>query len=133
MRGLDTNVLVRYVVADDPEQSALVKELFERAEAAKERFFVSSIALCELAWVLRSAPYHLDRSAVAAVLASLLGTSLFEIQYRDLTRRALADFQAGPADFSDYLLGWLSWRAGCKETITFDRKLKQTAGFTMLA
>lgn len=54
---------------------------------------------------------------------------MFEIQDRDLVRSAAAAFRAGPADFSDYLIGELDRRAGCTATLTFDRRLLTTDGF----
>ena len=133
MRGLDTNILLRALAADDPAQSDRVGALFAAAELAGERFFVSIIALCELTWTLRGRPYGLDRDAIAAVVERILCTSLLEVQDRDLVRRALADFHAGRADLADYLLGWQSLAAGCADTVTFDRRLDGEAGFSLLA
>jgi len=48
LRGLDTNILVRFVTEDDPDQFKTVKDLFERAESEEEQFHVSTTALCEL-------------------------------------------------------------------------------------
>jgi predicted nucleic-acid-binding protein len=133
MRGLDTNVMVRFVTDDDPAQTAVVKALFEQAEEAREQLFVSSIALCELVWTLRSRPYLLPRAEIATVLQRMLGTHLFEIQDRDLVRQALGDYRQGRADFADYLLGCLNRRGGCVETLTFDRKLDGAPGFILLS
>jgi predicted nucleic-acid-binding protein len=133
VRGLDTNILLRFLSADDPAQTEQVDALFAKAEGAGERFFVSVIALCELSSTLRGQPYGLDRSEIAAALAGILGTSLLEVQDRGLVRRALADFRTGSADFADYLLGWQSREAGCTDTVTFDRKLSGAAGFSLLA
>jgi predicted nucleic-acid-binding protein len=103
------------------------------AERTGKRFFVSVIALCELSWTLRGQPYGLDRAQIGAVLERILGTGLLEVQDRVSVRRALAGFRAGRADFSDCLLGWQSLEAGCTDTVTFDRKLKGAAGFSVLA
>lgn len=132
MRGLDTNVLLRFLTADDPVQAERVGALFAAAERSGERFFVSVIALCELSWTLRGRPYRLDRAQIAAVLERILDTSLLEVQDRGLVRRALADFRPGRADFADYLLGWQSLGAGCAGTVTFDRALSGATGFSLL-
>lgn len=133
MRGLDTNVLLRFLTSDDPAQAERVGALFAAAERTGDRFFVSAIALCELSWTLRGQPYGLDRSQIAAVVERILGTSLLEVQDRGLVRRALSDFRQGRADFADYLLGWHSLDAGCADTLTFDRKLSGAAGFSVLS
>lgn len=61
MRGLDTNVLLRYVTADDPEQTPRARAVLERAEAEGERRHVSVIDLCELVWNLNSQRYGYSR------------------------------------------------------------------------
>jgi predicted nucleic-acid-binding protein len=131
VRGLDTNILLRALTADDAAQSELVRTLFAAAERTGERFFVSIIALCELTWTLRGRPYSLDRDAIGAVVERILSTSLLEVQDRGLVRRALADYQAGRADLADHLLGCQSLAAGC--AVTFDRRLDGVAGFSLLA
>ncbi len=132
MKGLDTNVLLRFVTADDAQQTQQVATLFAAAEDAGESFFISTIALCELSWTLRGQPYGLDRNQAASVIERILDTRLFEVQDRASVRRALADFRRGGADFPDYLLGWQCRQAGCSETVTFDRKLRGAAGFALL-
>lgn len=131
MRGVDTNILVRFLTGDDPEQVEIVKDLFARGEAEHQRFNVSSIVLCELVWVLRS-QYHLQREEICSMLDSLFEAGVLEIQEKDLARRALEQFKRGPADFADYLIGWQNRRAGCLETLTFDGDLKGTPGFILL-
>lgn len=133
MRGLDTNVLLRYLMADDPEQSPIARSLLEEAEERGGRFFLSLVALCELSWTLRGRPYSLDRPGLSSLIGKLLETRLFEIQERDLVRRALAGYRDGRADFPDYLIGWLNQAAGCSDTVTFDGKLAGAEGFSVLA
>jgi predicted nucleic-acid-binding protein len=123
VRGLDTNILFRFLTADDPAQAEQVDGLFAAAERAGERF----------SWTLRGQPYCLDRSDIAAALERILGTNLLEVQDRGLVRRALADYRPGRGDFADYLLGWQSREAGCTDTVTFDRRLRGAAGFSLLA
>lgn len=133
MRGLDTNVLLRYLMADDPEQSPTARALLDQAEESGSRFFLSLVALCELSWTLRGRPYSLDRQELSNLVGKLLETRLFEIQERDLVRRSLADYRSGRADFPDYLIGWLNRAAGCSDTVSFDRKLDGAEGFSVLA
>ncbi len=131
MRGLDTNVLLRSLTSDDPGQARVATDLISDAEARGERLFISVITLCELVWGLKSI-HRVRRDGIAVVVDSLLGTSMFEIQDRDLVRRALDSFRDGKADFSDYLLGWQNRKAGCSDTVTFDRGLEGADGFQVL-
>ena len=129
MKGLDTNVLVRFLTADDRTQSAASKKVIESFEATGERLHVSPVVLVELVWVLRGARYNLPREAIATALDGLLATEVFEIADRDLVRRAVNRYRSGPADFSDNLIGELDQRAGCVSTLTFDRTLARAEGF----
>jgi predicted nucleic-acid-binding protein len=132
MRGLDTNVLLRVLTADDPVQSPKAKAVLSEAAAAGATFYISTVVLCELVWVLRAAPYGMDRAALATALSKLLDSALFEIQEQDSVRRAVEDFRQGRADFADYLLGRFNQRAGCADTLTFDRRLARDDGYTLL-
>jgi predicted nucleic-acid-binding protein len=132
VRGVDTNLLLRYVTRDDAQQARIVDELFAQAEAAGERLHITIVVLCELIWALRSRPFRHERRDVVRVVEGLLGTALFELQERDLVRKALADFRDGEGDFADYLIGWQNAAAGCLDTVTFDRALEPCARFSVL-
>ncbi|HEX5761340.1 MAG TPA: type II toxin-antitoxin system VapC family toxin [Thermoanaerobaculia bacterium] len=132
MRGVDTNLLIRFFTRDEPRQFARVNALFERAEDAGERFYISTPVLCELVWTLRLGLYGWSRTELSSLIDLLLGTPLFEIQDRELVRRALADFRRGRAGFADYLLGWQNHAAGCVDTVTFDRDLRGHQLFSVL-
>lgn len=131
MRGLDTNILVRYVTDDDPAQAALVRSFLLDMEARGERLHVSCVVLCELCWSLRG--YGYSRADIHAVLSRVLKTGLFEVQDSDLVRCALEEYGQGRADFADYLIGLQNRQAGCADTVTFDGKLKSASGFTILS
>jgi predicted nucleic-acid-binding protein len=119
MRGLDTNVLVRFVTQDDPEQARRVNALFGAAHASGERFLVNAIVLCELVWVLKSAYGH-SRDDIAGVLDAFLETPEVIIEDADLARRALTEWRTLGADFADFFLGHRNIRLGCDVTLTFD-------------
>jgi len=125
--GVDTNVLLRYLVRDDPTQAARAARELERGE----RFLVGSIVLCELVWVLETG-YGFSRRDVAVTLERILATAQFEIEAKDLALGALDDFRRSTADFSDCLLGRRNRAAGAAETVTFDRSLKGLEGFRLL-
>lgn len=129
MRGLDTNVLLRHVTNDDPEQSARARAVLSRAQAEGSRCHVSVVVLCELVWNLRTKTFGYSRADVARVLNAILETSLFHVQSKDLVRRAVQQFSEGSGDFADYLIGQLDRAAGYPETWTFDGALHSTKGF----
>lgn len=131
MKGLDTNVLVRYFTQDDPSQSKAANALIEACLASNTPCFVNHIVLCELLWVLRGA-YEYDKETASSVLDKMLSTSEFIIEEKDQVRQALEHYRAGQGDFSDYLLGLGNLQAGCEKTVTFDKSLKKSELFQIL-
>jgi predicted nucleic-acid-binding protein len=117
--GLDTNVLARYLVEDDPEQSRRATLLVDRALAEGERLFVTQIVLCELVWVLDSA-YGYPRQEIVSVLRDLLRTRQLVIEDLDSTRKALERYAAKGGDFADFLIVERCRRAGCARVASFD-------------
>lgn len=131
MRGLDTNVLVRYLVRDDKQQADAASALIGRMTAAGDGCFINLIVLCELVWVLESA-YDLEKAAIASVLDKILATKQFEIEAKDVVRQAVQDYRLGTGDIADHLIGRINQAYGCKDTVTFDRSLKKSGAFTVL-
>jgi predicted nucleic-acid-binding protein len=125
--GLDTNVLVRYLIRDEPTQAARATRELER----DERFLVDGIVLCELVWVLETG-YGFSRREIAATLEKVLATAQFEIDSKDLALMALDDFSRSTADFADCLLGRRNRAASAAETVTFDRSAGRLDGFRLL-
>ena len=122
MIGVDTNVLVRYLVKDEPEQFKAAASLFENNDNQKQGFFVSDIVLCELVWVLESA-YKIKRDEVAMTLDRILRSEPFVFDHKNELWGALRDYRKGRADYADYLICRLGDRAGCGQTVTFDNGL----------
>ena len=120
MIGLDTNVLVRYLVEDDPEQTATAAKLIEKQCTADDPGFVNRVVLCELVWVLESA-YAYPRATVAATLEILLRTAELKVDAADAAWPALTAYRGGGVDFSDAFVGRLNRNAGCDGTATFDK------------
>jgi predicted nucleic-acid-binding protein len=122
MRGLDTNVLVRHVMGDDPAQAAVARAVIANAEGAGERLLVTVPVLCELVWTLERS-YRLSREQIAEVVATLLGSPVFVVEERTPARLALHDFERGRAGFVDYFVGQLAHAQDCRTTLTFDEAL----------
>ena len=79
MTGLDTNVLVRYLTQDDPEQAAAASRAIEEVVATGEACFVSTVCLCELVWVLDAA-YGYGREQIARALRQILIDAPFRVR-----------------------------------------------------
>ncbi len=130
MIGLDTNVIVRYIMQDDPRQSKLASAFIEQLTDASPGF-VSLVAITELVWVLESA-YSLARYQVAGALANLVSIDVFKIERVAVVASALRSYKQGNADFADCLIERSSANAGCEKTMTFDRAAAKSAGMELI-
>jgi len=99
MIGLDTNVLVRYIMQDDPRQSARATALIEALDADRPGF-VGVVSVVELYWVLGSC-YNLPKDQIGQALNLLLRSRQIVVDRADQVLRALRMFGAGKADFVD--------------------------------
>lgn len=131
MIGLDTNVLVRYLVQDDPAQGKAAADYISGHCSEDEPGYVGAVVLAELAWVLSRA-YGYGREEVAKILDLILRTNQLEVEAPETVWTALAAYRAGTADFADALIGERNSAAGCGTTITFDVKASRLPTFTML-
>jgi predicted nucleic-acid-binding protein len=131
VRALDTNILVRFVANDDGGQIAAAEHLFEESQQNREHLFVSTPVMCELVWVLKNGLKQ-DRPQIVKVIDSSMEDALFQIEHKRLVFKALDRYRHGKADFADYLIGQLDSNAGCRDTVTFEKALKNAPGFTLL-
>ena len=131
MRAIDTNVLLRFFIDDDSLQAAVARRFLEGSQEQGEPVLVAPHVLCELAWVLQTS-FRLARAEVVEILQEILVREVFVFEREHTIQRALRDFRQGRADFSDYLLGEIASTAGCRDTVTFDKSLKGSRGFTIL-
>jgi predicted nucleic-acid-binding protein len=127
--ALDTNVLVRYLVADDEEQAARAAALIEDTAGRGDAMFISNVVVCELVWVLGRA-YRLPKPRLVEAVANVVRTAQFVVEDADLVGRALYRYRDGGADFADYLIAEAAAAAGCVQVATFDKRLLREDGFT---
>lgn len=113
MTGLDTNVVVRFLTADDPELSLRAKALFD-----SEELWLSHTVLLETEWVLRSA-YQFPPEAIASSFDKLLGHPNLHSEDQLVALDALSWYAAG-LDFADAL--HLSTTHHVPRFVTFDRQ-----------
>jgi predicted nucleic-acid-binding protein len=118
MIGLDTNVLLRLFVEDDPGQSERARR-FVDAAAADEPCIVNPVVLAEFAWTL-ARNFKKKRPEAARLIEGLLSMDDLEVAHRHAAERALAAYRSGKADFPDYFLAEINLELGCASTATFD-------------
>ncbi len=118
MLAVDTNVVVRILANDDPEQSPRAVALFER-----ERIFLTKTVLLETEWVLRFS-YKLSRETVVCALRKVIGLQQVEVETIGVVAKAL-DWHEQGMDFADAL--HLASSTKAIEFATFDEKLIKLA------
>lgn len=118
--GIDANVLLRALLNDSPEQSAVSRAFLETL-APQTRGYVGVTALLEVFWVLNRRN-RVPRDRVAAAFDALLTLEHVEFEDFDCIRRAIAAFSDDGVDFPDVLLGERNREVGCTATLTFDSK-----------
>ena len=131
MTGLDTNVLVRYIMQDDNKQSPLATRIVESL-SAESPGFVPLVAIVELGWVLSSA-YELERNQLVEAFEALLRTKELVVERGEVVWKALRQFQRANGDFADCLIACSAEAAGCAKTLTFDRGAMKNGGMTLIA
>lgn len=131
MIALDTNVLVRYIVQDDPQQSAMATALIDALTPA-EPALVPLVVVVELVWVLESC-YGNGKEAVITVLETLLHTRELQVEQADVIWKAFRLFSTQSADFADCLVAAGVQASGCQHAVTFDRKAARLPGMLLLA
>ena len=129
--GIDTNVLVRFVVQDDKNQSALASEFIEDRCSSENPAAISLIVLCEFVWVL-SFSYKYSRQQIAATLKQLLLTDCFDVAKYDLAWAAMLDYSIGEGDYADCVIARINKMNGAETTVTFDKKAARNILFTLL-
>lgn len=130
MIALDTNVLVRFLTRDEPEQSSLVDRLIGTLDA-DNRAYVSRDVMLELVWVLRKG-YGFGRAEIARALQSLMEAEEFEIENETTVHQALDAYAQGGPGFADHLILSVSRARGSRALATLDRRLARLDGVTLL-
>ncbi len=132
MIAIDTNVLLRFLVMDDPVQAAKAVELVERAVQEQQRVFLSDIVLCETVWVLRSA-YRASKRDIVTTLRRLLAEPAFSARNPMAVERSIERYARGSGDFADYLIGEAGAAAGAHTAYTFEKRLRDEPDFALIA
>lgn len=131
MIGLDTNVVIRYLVQDDKKQSAVASRFIEKSLTTDAPGYINHIILCEIVWVLQRC-YSVNKQQVREIIEGLLTTKQFIVEDVEVAWKALRSFDANNADFCDALIGQENTHSGCEHTVTFDKKAASLPGFDLL-
>lgn len=128
MLGLDTNVLVRFLVQDDQAQFERAQKLIGRESRAGSGVLIGLLVLLETEWVLRSR-YNLTKAEILAAFSGLLASAELRFEDEHSIEAALFAWKDSPADFADCLIGARHRALGCRATASFDAKATKLPGF----
>jgi predicted nucleic-acid-binding protein len=130
MIGIDTNVLLRLLTADDADQHQAAVDFFKQ-RSSESPAFVSAVTLAETVWVLNKS-YQFSQEEIRSVLSQILDSDDFVVEARE-SLEFLRQEGANPMNLGDYLIAHLCVKAGCTRVATFDRRAaKAVAGMELL-
>ena len=118
--GIDTNVLLRLLVDDDPRQREAVMR-FGSTLNKSVRGVITLVSLLETDWALRS-QYRYSRAESAEAIRRIIRIRGVEIECHDVAVRALRLVEDRNADFADALIASRAAELGCEATVTLDQK-----------
>ena len=118
MIGVDTNILLRSMLNDDPVQSPAAQRLLQSLDEAHQGF-VNILVMLEFFWVLRSR-YKLPRTRLVGALRGLLEVKHLEFEAFETIGKALVIYERLGADFSDAVIAIRNSDLGADKTLTFD-------------
>lgn len=131
MKGIDTNILIRFLVQDHQQQAAIVHQLFSETERLKQTLLVTNLVLLETIWVLESV-YQVKRSAILDTIDELMTLPILQFNQQPVIRQFLDTARQSKIDLSDALIGHWARERGCTTVLTFDKKAARSELFERL-
>jgi predicted nucleic-acid-binding protein len=128
MLGVDTNVLIRYLIRDNQPQYEKARRLIDREVSKGDPLLVSLLVLLESEWVLRSR-YGLPKSEIVAAFSAMLDATDLVFEDEPSIEHAIYLWKDSSADFADCLIDARNLRLGCRATATFDGRALRLEGF----
>ena len=128
MKALDTNTLVRFLVADHPGMKSKVDKLFDKATADKESFGVTGYVLLEMLWVLRSV-YKYSREDILDAVEKLTAMPILIFEPTCPVYELVARGRSSNFDLADILIGLAARNQNWETTLTLDKKAAQSELF----
>lgn len=130
MIGIDTSILLRLWLDDDPAQSKRMDHLLAEHGGLPGSLLVTDLVLAEAVWTLKSA-FEQDKRALSLAVHSLLEETALAFEDRAAVAAALGLFEAGSCRFADCLVVARHARQGC-DFAAFDRGMRKLPGVKVL-
>lgn len=117
----DTNLFLRYLTNDVPDQADLVESLLQRAAKGKANLVTTSMVIAEIAWTLESY-YELDKKEIQTMVLGILNTDGLDVIDSDLVLQAIVPYADKNVDFIDaFNAAWMV-KNDVGKIYTFDHK-----------
>jgi predicted nucleic-acid-binding protein len=121
MNALDTNVLIRFLVKDDPTQAEIIYRTLKEAEIGGEVFFVPLLVVLELIWVLDSV-YRIPRQEIVDSLEVLLRMPVLRWEAHPVVQSLISSARDTRLVLADLLIAQSARHSGCERMLTFDQR-----------
>jgi predicted nucleic-acid-binding protein len=116
----DTNLFLRYLTDDVPEQADAVERVLQMAAEGQITLVVNGLVIAEIVWTLESF-YGLTRASISEKVRAILNTPGVEVADGDLVLQAVADYSEKKVDFIDAYDGAWLLAQGMDSVQTFDQ------------
>ncbi len=124
MKGVDTNILVRFLIGDDELQAKKAYKIFKKAESNRDELFVPLLVVLELIWVLDSV-YDITRTEILDSISELLMMPILEFEHKSVLQQFTLSAQTNKYDLADLLIAYSAKLQGCDTVLTFDKKVSK--------
>jgi predicted nucleic-acid-binding protein len=131
MIGIDTNILLRLWLNDDPAQNKRIDALLAEHGSTTGALLVTDVVLVEAVWTLKAA-YQQSKQAQLLAVRSLLDETAFAFEDRDTVVSAVTLFETNSCGFADCLIVAKHAKWGCTFTASFDRGMGKLPGVRLV-
>lgn len=130
MKGLDTNILIRFLTGDDEKQAKIVYEIFKQTENQQTELFIPLLVILEMIWVLESA-YKISRIEILKAIKDLLFMPILKFEQRTCLQQLVHEGRLNNYDLSDLLIALSAKEQNCETVLTFDKKAAKSPLFKL--
>lgn len=116
---VDTNIFIRYLTEDVPQQTDLVEKRFEQAKQNQINLIVTEFTIAEVLYVLQSF-YKMDKNQAVVKIQTIISTSWIDIKRKEAVLEALLLYKTMNIDFVD-LLNWAVAKKNKAKILSFDK------------
>lgn len=119
---LDANAIVRFLTNDDPIQSPVAYDLFEKAVEGEFQLILTPLIVTECCWVLQSKRYGFSKTEIAEKMSQIVSANGIKTVEKEIVLKALYGYSTHNVDFVDAYLAAISMTEEYGSIITWNAK-----------